>query len=484
MLTKSALKVGISAVTAFVLFFAAWAYLSHLNAGSRPYVVALNDTKGLLPQTVVRMNGVNVGEVKEVRLRSSDLKPEVVLMITGKYRIPSNARIRITSGILITNPQIEIYWKGTPSSRSLAAGNWPDNLIDQAPMTALAQLSPEADAAVKSLTATMTDMAPRLRTGMNHLDSILKNADTMVTNLRDASGGVRDLANDPDIRHTLHGTLADLRTISMEARRTAQTMSVELRGVAKRNGGKVDQLMSSALELLQNFADTVDAARGVLTRLTEQVSDPRLQQSLAETVDLAKTTIARFSQIASDLHSFTGDAGVQSDLRSTVSTLRDTADEGQKIARKVGAIAERIHVPSGGPTFGIGQPSLSVDFLSRGDAPHFRSDLNVRFPIGKRNAFDLGLYDFAESNKLNMQYNTVVGSGTDLRYGIYAGKMGIGLDWGIAPGARLRLDGYNPNRLNIDARTLFRINDDFSAWIGVDQLFRKSTPVVGVQLKR
>src|SRR5258708_30873383 len=105
----------------------------------------------------------------------------------------------------------------------------------------------------------------------------------------------------------MDASLDDLQVMTHETGKTAVTLGADLRSIVKRNGSKFVELASNAVDTLQKLGDTVDAARSALTRLTGQVSDPRIQQSLIETLDIAKETVARFNQIATDIHQITGD---------------------------------------------------------------------------------------------------------------------------------------------------------------------------------
>ncbi len=70
------------------------------------------------------------------------------------------------------------------------------------------------------------------------------------------------------------------------------------------------------------------------------------------------------------------------------------------------------------------------------------------------------------------------------RYGLYASKLGVGLDLQTGAGMKLRLDAYDPNRLTVDAKSYVKINDDGSLWVGADSLLRHTTPTLGVRLSR
>src|ERR1041385_3997719 len=106
--SKAALKVGLLVAVGLALGLGAWAYLAHFGFNHYRLTVYFKDTKGLLKQTPVRMNGVSIGEVESIDLSSRPehkLEPEVVLSIDNKYvnRIPSDSTIEITSGLLISN---------------------------------------------------------------------------------------------------------------------------------------------------------------------------------------------------------------------------------------------------------------------------------------------------------------------------------------------------------------------------------------------
>jgi phospholipid/cholesterol/gamma-HCH transport system substrate-binding protein len=483
---RAAAKVGIMVLIGIVLFWGVWRFFAHLNLHRFPLYAVFDNTKGLQRQTSVRMNGVPIGEVKAIELDPRTLKPIVHLMIDNLYRnkIPADSVIRITSGILITNPQIEIT-PGQSTTTFKPGDYWPEQYVQKEPPGMLAQLSPEAEQAVRQLTASLEALTPKLSQTLDQLQGILKRTDAMLANLQVASGSARSLLTDPKIRQTLHATLEDLRAISHDARITANTLSAELRSTIKRNSSKLDELAEGAIEILQKMADTVDAARGMVTKLSEQVSDPRLQQSLQETVDLAKTTIARFNQIATDIHQLTGDPSVQSNLKTTVTRLKEATERGLEVAEKADRLLTKISEAAGAaPRFGIGRPSFSVDFLGRTQEPHFRSDIGMRLPIGQEGALRVGIYDFAETYKLNAQYETPLGRFGNFRYGIYASKLGVGFDWLSTLGTRFTLDAFSPNNFQLDARALIRINDDFSLWLGADSIFKRTTPLLGVRLTR
>src|SRR5689334_10085829 len=113
--SKVGARVGFVVALGLVLFGVGWWFLSHglYNWSHYQLTVEFDDARGLLKQTPVRMSGVTVGEVKSIELThdpARGIRPLVVLAIDRKYegQIPHDSVISITSGLLISNPQIEI----------------------------------------------------------------------------------------------------------------------------------------------------------------------------------------------------------------------------------------------------------------------------------------------------------------------------------------------------------------------------------------
>ena len=487
MSSNPAYRVGLLVFLGLVIFVSGWFFLSHGLTGLSHYQISatFDDTKGLVEQTPVRLNGVTIGEVEKIELsRATESlnKPVVTLSIRKKYSntIPTDSDIKISSGLLITNAQVEIT-PGDDPTYYQDDGHWdPAHVIEGG--TLLASVSPEADKAVKEVTSLLVEMKPRIQGAMMSFEEILKRSNLAMANVQATTESVRGIVADPQIRRTLHTALNDMEAVSSELRRTANVVGTEMRGIVKRNSRRIDDLAGLTVETLQNIGDTVDAARSAITLISQQVSDPRLQQSLVETLELSRATVARLNQIASDIHSLTGDPTVQGDIKTTLANVKETTEQVKPVLEKVNTILGAIK-PGGGPRLGIGSPSASIDFLGRGRSPGFRSDVNARIQFGQRNAFNLGLYDFAESYKLNAQAESSLSRFSSLRYGIYAGKLGVGFDWQPASRSRLSLDLWNPNNIQLDGKALIGITKDFSAIVGVDSIFNRPTPTLGVRFR-
>jgi phospholipid/cholesterol/gamma-HCH transport system substrate-binding protein len=266
----------------------------------------------------------------------------------------------------------------------------------------------------------------------------------------------------------------DAHGMSVQLRRDMDDLVGSSKGNLKDLGGKVNSL-------LDHVDATIQDTDSVVQKLTEQVTDPHLQQSLQETADLARTTLSRFNQIASDIHALTGDPEFQGDIKKTMANLSSATERGQHAIEKVDQILDKVtgskpRVPRLPKIDLIGNVSEQIS------PTRMRVDIDAMIPIGSRGLFDLGLYDFGQNTRLNAQMGNRFNDKLDVRYGLYASKIGAGLDYWVSPGTGFRADLWDTSRVRLDARGLFRVNKSASVWIGSDNLLRTPIPIVGVQL--
>ncbi len=111
----------------------------------------------------------------------------------------------------------------------------------------------------------------------------------------------------------------------------------------------------------------------------------------------------------------------------------------------------------------------------------FRLDLDARVPFGQRSLFNAGLYDLGENTRLDLQFGNNLTDQLLVRYGIYASKIGAGLEYAAPAGFGLRADLYDPNHPRLDVRGLIRVNKNASLWVGGQSIFDNPSPAVGVQ---
>ncbi len=320
---KTVAKVGAVVVVAIALFVGLYLYLSHINPNAYTVRVRFDDTKGLLRQSVVRMQGVVIGEVKEITLDTSrrPFKPVVALSIENKYSIPDGSKFYIISGILITNPTVEV--EPSNSLAYLPKNNTAMVEGGQA-LGALSSISPELEQTVAKVTTSFDQLNRKINVAATKLNRILDQTSRLLTTANETVTSTKTLVTDKRLRASLLTSVQNIQDLTATTRVTAAQLSRDLRELVASGKGKFNKLSDNLLDLLTKVGTTVDQVNTIVARLTEEVTDPRLQQALQETVELSRTTLARFSQIASDIHQLTGSPELQTDLKATVANLRAT----------------------------------------------------------------------------------------------------------------------------------------------------------------
>jgi phospholipid/cholesterol/gamma-HCH transport system substrate-binding protein len=355
----------------------------------------------------------------------------------------------------------------------------------EAPVGALASISPELQTTVGKLNTSFDNLNGKFNMAYKKIDRILDQTQTLLATTNRAARSAQTLISDPRLKDSVLTSAENLKQITQDARATTQRISHDLRDIIASSKGKVDKLSDNLLDLLNKVGNTVEAANTVVAKLTDEVTDPRLQQSLQETAELARATLARFNQIASDIHQLTGDPQLQNDLKVTVDKLRVATENGEQVVEKVNSLLGNV-VGKGGK---VRQPHLPpVTFLGYASEQFnpgkLRIDADVRVPIGGRNLIDFGVYDLGQDTRLNLQAGTQLNDALLARYGLYASKIGVGLDWQPTQAVGFRADLWDTQHPRLDARAIFRVDKEASIWVGADAIFLQPVALLGVQFKR
>lgn len=491
MKSRSAIWVGAVVLVALAAFFALFLYLSHQDPNTYKVMVRFDDTRGLSKQSIVRMQGVNIGEVSEIGLdtRQPPFSPVVTLSIKKRFNIPIDSHFGIVSGILISTPQVEVR----PGVQSIFIARNSSDVWQGDPSTGiLASISPELESSVKELRTSVKSLTARLDVTFDKLNRtldstqpILKHTDALILTARDAASSAKSLIADPSYKRQFQATLTNFHKVSDDASATSSQLKSYVTELTSKTKGPLEKLPSKLNDLLGHVDATLDNADAVVNKLTEQVTDPRFQQSLQETAELARTTLARFNQIATDLHELTGDPKLQNDLKLTVSNLRATTEKSEQVVDKFNSLLGKFTGPDSGARPKIKLPSVELtgDVSEQLSPTRLRLDVNARLRFGSRNEAYLGLYDLGQNTRLTLQAGNKLTNDLTARYGLYASKVGAGLDYSPSPAVQLRGDLWDTNRPRLDLRSVFRVNNNASIWIGADDVNRRPVPIVGVQLK-
>jgi phospholipid/cholesterol/gamma-HCH transport system substrate-binding protein len=491
--SRTVTKVGSVVILALLVFGGLYLYLSHINPNTYKVTVTFEDTLGVARQSIVRMRGVAIGEVADVTLDQTQhpQEPKVTLAIKNRYKIPKDSHFVIVSGLLITTPQILI--KPSDSTTSLATDNTATADGDK-PQGALASLDPKLDEAVQNSTKLVNDLQVTLKSTSGKLNDVLDRTKTLLDTTNKTVSATQSIVGDPALKSKLLVTLQNFQDASGNAKKASDDLRVQLNETIKGSRGNLDKLTAKLNEVLDHVDVTIDDTNSIVKKLTEQVTDPRLQNTLQETAELARATLSRFNQIASDIHELSGDPNLQANLKSSVANLQEITEKGRGAAEKVDTLLNKFITPG---THGPRLPKIEVigNVSEALDPTRLRVDVDARIPYSRTGLVDIGLYDLGQNTRLNLQAGNYLFARPDLkpgesadslllRYGLYASKLGGGLDYDSQRGYGFRADLWDTNRPRLDAKVLFRVKQNASVWLGADNLLRTPVPIIGFQIKQ
>lgn len=468
-------KVGFLVIVFAILLYGGYAILGHTLARAKTITLYADfpDAAGTTNGTLVTMAGVRVGTVREVELMSAD-RARLTLDIEQKYSVPRGSVARIGGSLIgLGATPVQIVPPKAPSGGLLADG---DVLIggSSSPMDTIL---PKAEETLKELNLTLISTRKLLEN-----DSLQKK----LTALMDSSAST--LAKFGTLADQTKGLLASANGMMGRSQpyleRAMRDASEGMANIRK-SIVLVTQLIESGkyqkegLALLKQLAETAKKADDLVVSLNTFASDPEVKASIKNTLD----------STAKIADSGTRIAGNAEEISKNGITLSQKAIE---LADKANAIAEdaktALEKISGFFTRGGAKPALPkveghLDLLRQTDPAHWRTDLYGRFTL-KDSFLDIGLYDAFESNRAILQLGTPLGSSGDYRFGIYASKPGVGVDFRVAPRVSLRTDLFDINKPKLDFRTQLEFGNGLVGWLGIEKLFDRNAFIAGVGIRK
>jgi phospholipid/cholesterol/gamma-HCH transport system substrate-binding protein len=452
---KAVFLVGLTIILAAAWMAATVVYLRGTLAAQRVYHVeaVFPDALGIREQARVYLAGVAVGEVQEVWL-TPDLQARVRMALRKEVRIPEDSRAVVMSpGIAGVDKMIALVPGKSPVAAregTLLRGSKEPGISDLAPVAQ--ETLQEVQKLVRSVHALVED--PEMRSGIRQTLRNMEQASARLTVLIEQARGLLASAG------------RSLDAVVQDTRRSTKMLP---------------DVVADLEALLKQSRELVRTAQHATESFDRFVSDEQLQQNLRDVAGQMSALGVKLNRIAEDIGKYTGDEELRENVRGTVAEARATLVEARQATERINRFVERLTQPS---KLSIRPLDVSLDVYALLRDTSFRTDLTLSFPYRDNRFFYLGVYDMTESNKFILQYGSQLTPTLDLRYGLYASKPGVGIDWKFQPKLHLRADVFNPNDLQINARARVPLSTDWSLWVGIDSLFDQNQPVLGVQLIR
>ncbi len=467
---QAAWKVGFLVVVFVGLLVATYAVLQR-SVFAKPttdYIIEFADAGGLTEGATVLLAGVRIGSVTAVELVAAR-KAHVTISIDSEQRIPAGSTaILPTSFISIGDRRIEIV---PPQETGLVSYLEPGATFYGTVRSPLESLMPDSESTVKELNATLSAFRELLedeemRAGVNRLMAASEQTIESFGELAVRMDAL--LAENADSFSALLATtgrsLENLEAVSLEVKQLVESGELQDRTIA----------------LLDNLNEAVVMGQNLMAELNAFATDPEMKKAITETLENVQTMSESGIRIAES-------AEVMAENGVVIS------DEALKLARKVNDLADEVkglldtfretleQLRTGGASIGRGA-EITADVIRETDPGRFRSDVNVTIPLGDRR-LTFGLYDAFEGNKLNLQVGRDYSSHLALRYGVYASKPALGVDYSLAPRLDLRGDLFGLNDPQLDLRLKYHFGEGVNGWFGMERIFQRPMPTVGLGIK-
>ena len=473
---QGAWKVGLFLVLFAVMVLTAYKILgkSIFAPETVSYTADFDDAGGVTAGAKVVMAGVQIGSVTGVELagpRSAILNLEILKSVKIPY---GSVAVMETALIGIGDRAIEIDPPREFGLRYMEPG---ERFIGRK-KSALQSILPESDAVLgkvndtlKAVTKVLDDKEIRksVSGAVQDTQKLIAKATQMIENFSGAAKRVDTIlaANQTNARRALENGIAildDVKKVSSELAKLAQSGKLE---------GQVDRLVAS-------MDKTIASANGLVEDMRAMVNDPRLRDPVNEILANTKTMSESGTRIASNAEDISKNGVVLSeraieiaekaskladDARALLDSFKKTIDKLPEAPRVTNSITARL------------------DVTRETDPNYYRTDFNVTVPSQGRNVH-AGLWDAFETNKVNLQLGHPVGNDGEVRYGMYAGKPGLGVDYRLGPNVSVRGDVFGFNKPRFDVRARFDFGKEWTAWLGLDRVFERNAPSIGVGIRR
>jgi ABC-type transporter Mla subunit MlaD len=302
--------------------------------GKQPYAVTVEagDANGLTPGSKVNLQGIAVGEVKSVELRTNpdgSLGAHIVLLIDNAINIPSNANVAIGKGYVGSSSYVTVYGGGGGGPKAmlphdgsgvLHATNSDNGLIPKEVFDDVHELKIDLSSLTVELTQVAKDMHTLLKPSSpeavdhanpNDPNRPPENISTMVTRLSQTIKSLQQVISDPTVQSQVRQILKNLADSTDHLQGTLV---------------KIDNAIDSADKSMNQFGGAATQASSTLSTTQQQILI--ISEKLVQTLDQLQKTTRQISEgngttgkLINDPRLYDGLVDLSKSLHSTVDDL-------------------------------------------------------------------------------------------------------------------------------------------------------------------
>jgi len=467
---QSAWKVGIFVLVFAALLFAAYSIVGNslVRKPTDTYFAIMEDIGSIDPGSAITLSGVGIGSVDSVKLLGPNQVQLKLAIDEGTY-IPKDVRIGSSSSLLsLSEEKIKLV-----SDLGAKAGRLPvGGTIYLKKGSLLSSVLPEGEETFRELNLTLKATRellsdPALKAGLTDL----------------MSGTKETLASLDTVLVETRGMIAENRGTLRSVVVNAAAAVSDMRNGIKAVMAQVEEadLPENIRKIMASLERTSAQAEGLVAEMNAFVTDPAMRTALSNTVANMEELSARGVDIAENTKAMTEDGKV------ITTKAIELADQAQEIATEAKGLLEKLSgflgvLPTGGTK--LSRPELTLETGRNFDVDRFSTNAFIDYPLNPTASIFAGIYDATETNRLTVQYAQNFRNDARLRYGVYASKPGIGVDFNPTPRVNITGDLFDPNDLTFNVRARYLISNGVYGWLGVNRMFDGNQALIGVGVKR
>ena len=248
---------------------------------------------GIGEGSAVLYRGVQVGQVRSIRM-SDDMRSIVLLLqLNNDARVPENVEAIIRQGLIGGNASVSLEPTGpTVVGRQLKDGAELPGSVGRFDL-----LPPEFTDLAEDLRKTSQEF--RESGLLKHMDEAVSNISLQATRAGEVLTSVQEFVGDEDLKRNMNQSVANINEATATAKQIAENLE-KFSSTLDRTGQNLDRLTGEATETVRDARTAIHNTQGNIDQVTRQVGD-RLTQvaglldamgSVARKMDQGKGTAA------------------------------------------------------------------------------------------------------------------------------------------------------------------------------------------------
>lgn len=465
---QGAWKVGLLVVVFVGLLLGAYQFLgrSLFEPKTLPLYAEVPDATGVNVGAPVLLAGVKVGQVQRIELSNPKLA-KLTLSMNEDARIPEGSIVQVPTPLLgIGDNPVFILPPAEMSGAYLAAGS----TLSGTKLGAFEGILPDLSTTIGELNQTLV-AARRFIADPTLKESIAKLTDSGAATLQ-RFGRLADQAGSliADNRQSIANSMKSVQAAMVDVQKSAMLARQLIEDPAWKD---------QAQTLLASVNKTVDKATEVLGSVDALINDPSIRQPIHETLANAQTMTESGTRIAASAEKITENGVVISkNVADLTAKANELAEEARTVLQRLQDFFNRV--PSTG---GLKDLEAGMDLIRQTDPGYWRTDVSARLPIGD-GSLHLGVFDAFEGNKLTAQLGKSFGNGSEYRYGIFASKPGVGVDFRLAHGLKFKGDLYDINDPTLDLGLRYEFRNGLLGWLGFNRVLDRNSFFAGLGFRK